>query len=259
MLKESGGCSCEDLTNRQRAAQLATAKRRKERMNKAIEELAKAQETKLQSRRKKKSELEEDAKNVRISTTDPECRKMKMGDSSFKPAYNVQVVTGTNSRVIYGVDTSNSADQGKAPSMLAKTLCLLQYIGVKPPSNWLCDSGYSTKGDIEGCHGLLPDCNLVFASKSNRGSDPTKIKETDGPGMKKWRELLKTKEFKETYSQRGQTVELSNARLKSHGLSRFTLIGLLKVKSETLLAAISHNISICTSALSTKKTKQALT
>ena len=61
--------------------------------------------------------------------------------------------------------------------------------------------------------------------------------------------VLNSKEFKETYSQRCHTVELSNARLKAHGLSRFTLIGLLKVKSETILAAISHNLSICVSKI----------
>ena len=169
---------------------------------------------------------------------------MKMGNGGFSFAYNVQVVTGTQSRAIYDISISNSLDQGKAPPTLARTLAMLSRIGVKKPKNWICDSAYSTKYDIEGSYELLPTCNAVFASKPNKGSDPTKAIRTDGPGMLKWRESLGSEEFKTTYSLRCSTVELSNARLKQGGLSRFNLVGSLKVKGVALLSAIAHNISI---------------
>ncbi|MFO0714549.1 MAG: hypothetical protein U0353_32205 [Sandaracinus sp.] len=42
----------------------------------------------------------------RVSTTDPSSR-MKMGDGGFRPAYNVQYATDTESRVIVGVAVTN--------------------------------------------------------------------------------------------------------------------------------------------------------
>jgi len=44
----------------------------------------------------------------RASTTDPEARKMKMGDGGFRPAYNAQLVTDTESRVIVGVSLTEA-------------------------------------------------------------------------------------------------------------------------------------------------------
>ena len=40
---------------------------------------------------------------------------MKMGDGGFRPAYNVQLVTDTESQVVVGVAvTSRGTDQGEA-------------------------------------------------------------------------------------------------------------------------------------------------
>jgi len=243
-LKANGGYDAKDLTKKQRAARCSAITDRKKRMELAKEELKKAQEKKRQSKRKKKEDIKKEVEKTRISPTDPEARIMKMGGGGFSLAYNTQVVTGTQSRAIYSVSVSNSSDQGKAPKMMAETICALRRAGKQEPKNWICDSGYTTIKDIEGCYDLSPNCNAVFAPKPNKKTDPVKIKRTDGPGMRKWRNALNTEEFKETYSKRCSTVELSNARLKKGGVSRFSLRGLLNVRKEALLAALSHNINI---------------
>ena len=55
---------------------------------------------------------------ARVSTTDPAARIMKMADGGFRPAYNVQLATDTESQVIVGVGVCNQGtDQGKALGM----------------------------------------------------------------------------------------------------------------------------------------------
>jgi len=243
-LQSNGGSNSKDLANRERAAQLSAAQDRKKRLDLALEEMEKAREIRRQTSRKKKEDIEKYVEATRVSPTDPECRIMKMGHGGYTLAYNVQVVTGVQSRIIYGVSVSNSSDQGQVPPMVAETLSKLKKNDSQKPLNWICDSAYSTKEDIEGCYEILPNCNTVFSYRDNKGSNPFKEKKTDGPGFKKWRKLLNTEEFKKTYSKRCSTVELSNARLKIGGLSRFDLVGLIKAKSQALLATIAHNISI---------------
>jgi transposase len=84
---------------RQRAA--------RERAERALSELPKVREAKKSP---------EDKTEARVSTTDPEARVMKMGDGGFRPAYNVQLATDTQTRVIVGVDVTNSgSDLGQMP------------------------------------------------------------------------------------------------------------------------------------------------
>ncbi len=58
-----------------------------------------------------------DKDKARASTTD--ARVMKMGDGGFRPAFNVLLVTDTQTQVIVGVDATNSGgDQGKLAPMV---------------------------------------------------------------------------------------------------------------------------------------------
>src|SRR5690606_16124750 len=55
----------------------------------------------------------------RVSTTDPDARVMKMGDGGFRPAYNVQLATDTESRIIVGVTVTNvGSDRNEMVPML---------------------------------------------------------------------------------------------------------------------------------------------
>ena len=78
----------------QAAARKRAAQERLDRIQRAIEELPKAQETKKSAEAKKQA---------RVSTTDPEVRVMKMADGGFRPAWNIQIASDTRSRIITAV------------------------------------------------------------------------------------------------------------------------------------------------------------
>ncbi len=73
-------------TRREVSARKRAAAERKQRIEQAIEQMEEAEERKESNNGKKKSE-------ARVSTTDPECRIMKMADGGFRPAFNVHLVT----------------------------------------------------------------------------------------------------------------------------------------------------------------------
>ena len=51
----------------------------------------------------------------RVSTTDPDARVMKMSDSGFRPAVNMQLAMDTESPAIVGVEiTDAGSDKGLA-------------------------------------------------------------------------------------------------------------------------------------------------
>jgi hypothetical protein len=83
---------------------------RKERMERALEELKKIQSSSPEGKAKDK---------VRASTTDPEARIMKQPDGGFAPSYNVQISADADNGVIVGMDVTqavNDCDQ-LAPAM----------------------------------------------------------------------------------------------------------------------------------------------
>ena len=51
-----------------------------------------------------------------------------------------------------------------------------------------------------------------------------------------------TEEAKEVYKRRGATAEWVNAQARMHGLLRFTVRGLARVRGVALLVAIGHNL-----------------
>ena len=101
---------------RRQAAQLRAAEQRTQRVSQALQQLADIEQRKKKPPPKKDTETEEaHAKRTepRASSTDPEARVMKMADGGFRPAYNVQFVTTTDSQVIVGVEVCNSgSDRG---------------------------------------------------------------------------------------------------------------------------------------------------
>src|SRR5262249_25459986 len=72
---------------RQQSAKLRAAKEREARVQKALRKLEE-----LKGKDKKP------AAEVRVSTTDPECRVMKMADGGWRPAWNIQLATDVKTR-----------------------------------------------------------------------------------------------------------------------------------------------------------------
>ena len=103
-------------TPRQAAARQRAARERLERVQHALQEVAKLQAAKDQQRELKRKE-----RPARASTTDPEARVMKMPDGGFRPAFNAQVNVDMDSRIIVGVDLSAEADAHQLEPMLDQT------------------------------------------------------------------------------------------------------------------------------------------
>src|SRR5712691_11183782 len=81
----------------------------------------------------------------RVSTTDPEARKMKMTDGGYRPAYNVQFATDVDGRAIVGVAVTNvGSDQPEFVPMLAQ---VRERTG-RAPTDALVDGGFVTHEGI---------------------------------------------------------------------------------------------------------------
>ena len=180
--------------------------------------------------------------NARASMTDPEARKMKMGDGGFRPAYNVQFATATGSLVIVGADvTQAGTDGGQMKPMVDQ----IEHRYQTRPDEYLADGGFVSLSDItdlekSGITTYLPIMELD--KKRAKGIDPYAPVKGDSEEVKRWRARMGTEAAQEIYRERGVTAEFPNATCRNRNLKQFNVRGLIKVKAVTLLQALAHNI-----------------
>jgi transposase len=87
----------------------------------------------------------QEAKNVRISVTDPEAALGKDKHKVYRPLYNVQYVRDLDSPFLLGYDTfAHSSDTGTLVPMMQRT----QQLTGHRPETVLVDSGYITALDL---------------------------------------------------------------------------------------------------------------
>lgn len=99
---------------RLKAAQERAAREREARVEQALKELEQIQSVKAQAKNHPQRKTE-----PRVSTTDPEARRMKMANGGYNPAYNLQFSTDTESRIIVGVQACNAGtDSSRLEPML---------------------------------------------------------------------------------------------------------------------------------------------
>lgn len=220
-----------EASARRKAAHERAARERTQRLERALEELPKAQEAKTS---------EEAKTQARVSTTDPEARVMKMGDGGFRPAYNVQLATDTQTRVIVGVDVTNSgSDQGQMPPMLEE----IRGRNGRLPVDHLVDGGYTKKESLEQAAGQGVTVYAPVQKPRKEGIDPHQPKPGDSPPVAEWRQRMGTPEAKEIYKERAATAERTNADLRCYrGLGPFLVRTLPKVRCVVLWAALSYNL-----------------
>ena len=216
---------------RQRAARERTATERLERVRKALRRLPE------QIAKKKPKEKE----TARASTTDADATVMKMGDGGFRPAYNLQLATDTNTQVIVGVEVSTSgSDQGQMAPMVAQIKERYQ----RAPEQVLVDGGFVKKEDIERVAALDLGC-IVFAPVAKprvEGIDPFAAKDDDSDVIAEWRQRMGTEDAKQLYKERAATAECVNALARNRGLQRLPVRGRRKVRAVALLFALAHNL-----------------
>src|SRR5713101_9993171 len=101
------------VTERQKEADNRAAEEQERRAQRALELMPKAEEA-MAARPEKKRKGE-----ARTSTTDPEARVMKMADGGFRPAYNGEFATDTETTIILGVAATNAgSDLGELVPMV---------------------------------------------------------------------------------------------------------------------------------------------
>jgi transposase len=224
--------SAED--RRVKAAKERAAQERKERLEKALEEREKL--VPKMERRKKGSGQE-----ARASMTDPEARKMKMGDGGFRPAYNVQFATTADTLVIVGVDVTNAGtDGGQMKPMVEQIESRHQ----TRPHEYLADGGFVSLEEItdlekSGITTYLPI--MEQEQKRAKGVDPFAPVKGDSEEVKQWRARMGTEAAQEIYRQRAVTAEFPNATCRNRGFRQFNVRGLIKAKAASLLQALAHN------------------
>lgn len=215
---------------RQQKARQRAARERQQRLQRALQHLGNIES------RKKTSDQE-----PRASTTDADAHVMKMGDGGFRPAYNVQLGTDTETQIITGVDVSTSGgDQGKMAPMVHQH----EDRYGQAPKEMLVDGGFTKKEDIEEVsppHGATTVYAPVQKSKDPQ-RDPHTPRGDDAPAVAQWRQRMATPEAKEIYKQRASTAECVNALARNRGLYQFRVRGQVKVRAAMLWFVLAHNL-----------------
>jgi len=117
-------------------AQARARRQQQERLESALEELQK-----LQTRK-----AGEKAREVRVSTSDPQARVMKQSDKSFALSYNAQISTDAAHGLIVGVAVT--AEANDCEQLLPAVNRLEQRLN-KKPKQMVADRGYTTRKNIE--------------------------------------------------------------------------------------------------------------
>ncbi len=224
--------SAED--RRVKAARERAVRERVERVQAALDELPEV-EQKMEYRKKGSSE------KARASTTDAEARNMKMPDGGFRPAYNVQFATTTETLVIVGADVLNSGSDGGQMSPMIEHI---EKSYATRPEEYLADGGFSTLEDIETLESSQTKVYTPVKNeeqKREKGKDPFARRKGDSDEVAAWRERMGTESAKTIYKQRSATAEFPNAGCRNRGLMQFVVRGLTKTKAVSLWHALAHN------------------
>ena len=239
------------------ARRQATAQARAARAREARIEAALARLPELADIKKRQGKKPEEA---RASTTDGEATVMKMGDGGFRPAYNIEFCSDTESQVIVGVDVvTTGSDMGQMAPMVKQ---VVDRCG-QAPDDWLVDGGFPAHDQIDTVASQtrviapVPKPKAKTKAKTDMAQtsaqddvqatpeppvDPHQRKPGDSPAVGDWRERMATDESKELYKERAATAECVNAQARNRGLVLLPVRGLKKVKAVALLFVLAHNL-----------------
>lgn len=220
------------------ASQAAAQRAADERQQRIADSLSQVEELAKKKEKREKG----DGKKARCSTTDPDARKMKMGDGGFRPAYNFQFATDGDSRVIVGVEVTNSgSDRGEMAPMYQSVCETYQ----KTPGKLLVDSAFATKGDVKLVEQSGTEVVSTVpgaASMRKRGKDPFSKQPGESDEFTAFRARMGTEEYQELYKQRPSIAEFPNAECRNRGCRLLRVRGLEKVRSVGMLYALTFNL-----------------
>jgi transposase len=224
-----------DRNARQVAAQERAVRERLDRVNQAIAALEEVKKVKARSRDNHRDKR----RSPRASTSDHEARVMKMPDGGFRPAYNVQLATDTDSRAIVEVDVTNEGtDKAQSEPMRQE----VQSRTGDRVKEHLMDGGFVKLEQIERAEQAGVK---VYAppQQSRKDIDPYRVRDTDSSEIAAWRTRMASEQGKAIYKERASTSETVNADLRTYrGVSRFLVRGLRKVRCVVLWSALAYNL-----------------
>ena len=224
-------------TKRVSAAKERAAKARVEAVDAALAELGAVEEKRAARDATKPSDAKR-RQEARASTTDAECRVMKMPDGGFRPAFNVQLATDESGYVVGAQVTNNGTDQPHVAPMLDE---IARRTG-RTPAEYLADGGFVTLQNIETISERGAVAYAPVPDPRNDTIDRHVAKRGDSPAVAEWRVRMGTEDAKRVYVRRAAIAERTNAELRVHrGLDRLNVRGLVKVQSVVLLAALTVN------------------
>ena len=224
-----------EVTQRQKAARIRAKRERVERLEKAIAQCEQLQERNDAGRKDRQ-------KPPRVSTTDPEARVMKFSDGGFRPGYNVNFASDTQSSIIVGDQVTNQGnDHGQLSPMMDQVEARLE----KTPEELLVDGGCASAEEITKLakRGVKVFSPVKNASKDiAAGKDPYAAKPGESAEVAQWRQRMGEPASAEVYKERSQVAEWVNAVCRNHDFRQVLVRGLEKVRSVTLLHAITHDL-----------------
>jgi len=226
-----------NATPRQQAARERAARERLERIEQALAE-------RDELHKKREARKKGDGHKTRVSTTDPEARNMKMGDGGYRPAYNVQFATTSDTQIIVGVDVTN---QGSDAGLMGPMVEQIEANYAQRPDEYLADGGFNSRPDITQ---LEKQQVHVFAPLKQekdllaQGKDPYARQPADTDEYFAFRQRMQTDEAKAIYRERSATAEFPNAGCRNRGLNQFRVRGRLKSRTVALWQALAHNFQM---------------
>jgi len=226
----------QDGDARRQAAAKRAAREQKERIDEALK-----QQEKLSQQREKRKKG--DGVKTRVSTTDPDARKMKMANGGYDPAFNVQFATDADSRIIVGVDVTNAGtDGGELPPLYDK---VVSNYG-KTPQKATVDSAYATKESVTYVESAGTEVVSTIPRSEQlkkHGKDPHARQRGDSDEYANFRARMAEEEYKEIYKLRPSIAEFPNADCRNRNLRQFRVRGLVKVKAVALWHAFAFNFT----------------
>lgn len=230
-----------EVTRREQAARERAAIEREERLLNALKRLPEMEAAKERQEKTLDKERRRKVTEPRVSTTDPDARVMKMADGGFRPAFNYELASTVDGKVIVGVEViTQGSDAGQVLPMAEQVEDRTGNL----PGSLLFDGGCINLDDItkleqQGITVYAPPRPPRTTTSGRTQFEPTP---TDTPEVANWRARMGTDEAKEIYKQRGATAECVNAHARRYGLQQLTVRGVEKALSVGLLIAITHNL-----------------
>lgn len=179
------------------------------------------------------------------SLTDPEARFLRGRGGKFCLGYSGELAVSADHFIVAVRVTQQQADNA---SLLPMVQEVERHCGGRP-QQVLADSGFYSGDNLEvleerGIDGYVPDSNL--AREINLGKAVQDKHPLQHHATLRMRHKLRSPEGRRTYLQRKTIVEPVIGVLKEQrGLRQFLRVGLVAVRTELLLAAISYNLTHC--------------